>query len=386
MSARIVNCIDRPWIAVLFVAIIMVNVMGLQLSAHDWDPSYFIAIGDRYIRQPDQLPDNVHIMPNSSGYDGQFYYQLALNPFSPQAVNAGLSISNGPYRQQRIIYPLLVWLLSFGNRELVPTMLVVVNFVALCIMSWLGARFAQLHERHALWGTLFALYPGFLFTITRDLTEIVGAMFLLMAILALYHKMSNTICALLFALAMFSRETAIIPIAALGVALILNKRDRWIGLQVVAIPLVYFGIWQGALWSKWGRLPILAGGHNIGVPGAGIVEFIRSLDLGFKLHRTWSSEFGLVALIMLLAAVVALRKSNIPLWLKLMWLGYAVLALSLTHHVWIEDIAFMRALSEVYLFSLMLVIASGVGRGILTSVGAGTVIIWTLMLIRRLDW
>lgn len=366
---------------------IFLAVLVAQLSAHNYDPSYFIAIGDRYIRQPEDLPRNVQVLPDSAGYDGQFYYQLALDPFAPQAVNAGLSISNGPYRHQRIIYPLLVWLFSFGNPALAPAMLLLVNYLALCLIAWLGARYAQIHRRHALWGLLFPLYPGFLFTLTRDLTEIVAVLFLLAAMVALYRSSSPLLSTLFLTLALLTRETALLAALAAGIGLIIERTTtprQWARLLPVAMPLGVYGIWQAALWEKWGVPPVLAGSQNVGLSGQGLLSFIRTLQIGDPLHRIWIVELAFLALIAG-AALYALRTTRLPLSHKLPWLGYALLVLSLTRRVWVEDIAFMRAAAEFYLFSLILIIPA-LRLSLLAIVATGTAVTWRIVYSIRLDW
>jgi hypothetical protein len=373
---------NQSWLAALCVAQLYFLVILMQLSIHNFDPSYFISIGDRYIIEPENVPDNVSILPDSSGYDGQFYYQLGLNPFQPQPVNGGLSISNGPYRHQRIVYPVLAWLFSFGNPDLLPAALLLVNYLALIVLGWLGAQYARLHQRHALWGVLVALYPGFLFSLTRDLTEILGVMFLLAGIIRLGQSSGNIGPTILFTLAIFTRETSFLAVVALAIAFILSKTyRRW---PVVIIPLTSFALWQIALWSKWGQFPILAGQQNIGIPGQGLTTFIRSLERTNFMHQVWMLELGLVVMFAA-AAAYSLCTTKGTLHHILIWLGYGVLVLSLTRHVWIEDLAYMRAISEFFLFSLLFVIAGLPSRGLIimaTSLSAT----WLIVFFTRLNW
>jgi len=354
----------------------------MQLNIHNFDPSYFISIGDRYIVEPENVPDNLHILPDSSGYDGQFYYQLGLNPFSPQAVNGGLSISNGPYRHQRIVYPFLAWLFSGGNSERLPTTLLLVNYVALVALGWMGAQYAQWHQRHALWGLLFALYPGFLFSLTRDLTEILGAMFLLASIICLARSSGSIGPAILLTLAILTRETTLLVVMALAVAFILTKRyRRW---PVIVMPLILFALWQIGLGIKWGEVPILAGQQNVGNPGQGFVTFVRSLERTNFMHQVWLLEIGMVV-IFAAAAAYSLRITTDLLSHTLSWLAYGLLVLSLTQHVWVEDLAYMRAITEFFLFSLLLILAGLPTQGLII-LAASLSATWVVVFLTRLNW
>jgi hypothetical protein len=380
MDAR--RSFNTQWLPAVLVAALFLVVLRAQLSTHNHDPSYFISIGGYYVVRADDVPPNVRIIPASSGYDGQFFYQLALNPFAPQEVNAGLTIGNGPYRHQRIIYPLLVWLCAFGNRDLIPAALVIVNYLALCGLAWLGGRFAQLHQCHALWGALFALYPGFLFTLTRDLAEILAAVFLLAGLLSLQQSSSSWRSAVWLALAVFTRETTVLAVLALACASIVGNVP--IHRRTIGIPLCTFGAWQVFLWAKWGQLPVLAGGHNLGFPGGGIITFLNSLQIGNLMHGVWLLE--LIALLFVaVATTVALRTTNDIVPYKLMGAGYGLLVVMLTRHVWVEDLAFMRAATELYLLGLVLMIANR-HLSLLASAATMMMSTWVLVFFTRLDW
>jgi hypothetical protein len=382
----VVKRLDTPWLAAFCVALIFFGVLAAQLAAHGGDVSCFINIGAKHVAEPDQLAGRVHVFPDSAGYDGQFYYQLALDPFSLEEVNGGLYIDNGPYRHQRIVYPLLVWAFSLGQNTLVPDMLVFVNYVGLVVIAWLGGRFAQMHGRHALWGTLFSLYPGFLFTLTRDLGEIVAAMFLLAAVVALERERSSVIPTLLLTLAVLTRETTLVFVIALGVTLY-GSTTRWPEprLTLVAVPLITVVLWQVALWAKWGRLPLLAGGENLGLPGVGLWSFVTALDLEVAVHRVWAFELGALSVVSIMAALVVFFAPEVPALYKIAWLGYGSMALCLTSLVWIEDLAFMRVLAEFYLLCLILSLAASAWPK-LGLLGSSTIVAWLAVLLTRLDW
>ncbi len=82
-------------------------------------------------------------MPVAStyGYDGQFFYRLALNPVNFSRTAYGITMDR-PYRYMRIGYPALTWLVSAGQHFLVPVMLVAVNIAAIGAIGYLGGLFA----------------------------------------------------------------------------------------------------------------------------------------------------------------------------------------------------------------------------------------------------
>ena len=123
------------------------------------DITRFILVG-RHFATPSQLPRGVAVAP-TYGYDGQFFYRLALNPVNFSHIAYGIRVDQ-PYRYMRIGYPWLTWLVSFGQHVLVPVILVVINIVAIGAIGYLGGMFARQGGRHALAGLVLPAYFGLL--------------------------------------------------------------------------------------------------------------------------------------------------------------------------------------------------------------------------------
>ena len=204
IPSSIRNRFDHPGLPLLITAILYSAFILLRLSYFSFDPSIFITAGDKYVN-PDFLSHKIIVHEKSDGYDGQFYYRLALDPFPSKAEDFGVRIDTPPYRHQRILYPFLVWLASFGNAEWVPFLMIAVNFAALCSIGWLGGVYSQTVNRHAMWGLSFSLYPGFLLSLARDLTEIVGIC-LLLAGLLLIRKGRQLLAAVFLAMALLAKK------------------------------------------------------------------------------------------------------------------------------------------------------------------------------------
>jgi hypothetical protein len=77
------------------------------------------------------------------GYDGQFFYRLALEPFTTAERVDGIIFDGAAYRQQRIGYPLLAFLTAAFTPLSTVQSLVIVNVVAVGAMVYFGARIAQ---------------------------------------------------------------------------------------------------------------------------------------------------------------------------------------------------------------------------------------------------
>ena len=176
--------LDSPRATLLVVLGLYLVFFWTRLDMFDGDVSRFVVAGDLFVTAAD-APSNLAILSDSDGYDGQFYYRLALTPFTSDMVSHGVSFDGGPaYRQQRIMYPLLAYLASLGQPLLAPMALVGVNLLSAALLGWLAGQLAQQYGCHALTGLGLALYPGLLLVFDRDLGELTEAMFLSLTILA----------------------------------------------------------------------------------------------------------------------------------------------------------------------------------------------------------
>src|SRR5438874_5041675 len=90
--------------------------------ARDRDISRFVVAGGPGV-DAREVPSNLTVRKDLGGYDGMTFYRLALNPFTHEEKAYGIELDNPSYRQQRIGYPLLVFITTLGNARLVPSAL-----------------------------------------------------------------------------------------------------------------------------------------------------------------------------------------------------------------------------------------------------------------------
>ena len=110
--------LDRPAFAaaVAVVAATRFVVLRLEIFAHG-DLTRFIDAGRSFVN-PSQAPHGLIVVPGT-GYDGEFYYRLAIDPANLHRTAYGITFDSA-YRLQRITYSSIVWLASGGQRSLVP--------------------------------------------------------------------------------------------------------------------------------------------------------------------------------------------------------------------------------------------------------------------------
>lgn len=348
---------NSPLVTTCIVAILYAIFLSIVLSKINYNFSYFITAGDFFVEKNFLHPE-ISIRKDSLGYDGQFYYRLTLDPFTKNFIDFGITFDNPLYRQQRIIYPLLTWIFSFGNQRLIPYILVTINFLALLGITYCGSLLAKSVGKHAAWGMLFGLYAGFLFTLVRDLTEITEILFFLIALLLYQHK-RFFLAIMFFILMILSKETSVLLLILFSVYVLLKSRisgvkTKWLFL----LPFLTYVFWHMYLYTIWGGNWSLELTNNIGIPFVGISSFINQImRLGNHFERVWMIEI-ITLFIFSFITLVSIRKSSAYLFEKTAWILYLILILSLTNTVWSEDWAFMRALSEFYILGIILLLKS----------------------------
>src|SRR2546430_5783840 len=162
-------------------------------------------------------PDPAYPTESASGYDGQFFYYLALDP-----VNARYYMDASTYRYTRILYPLVARALALGRPDLIPVTLFLVNWLALAggtlaVATWLKRR--GLSPWFAL---LYGFYPGLQFALARDLSEVMAYSLVALAILVfdMAGRSAVTLCSSRFAPPRLSRAEPRGVVAGYGLVLV----------------------------------------------------------------------------------------------------------------------------------------------------------------------
>ncbi len=323
----------------------------------------FILIG-RHFATPSQLPPGMPVA-KTYGYDGQFFYRLAINPLNFGHTAYGITMDR-PYRFMRIGYPAITWLVSAGQHSLVPVMLVGVNIAAIAAMGWLGARFALDGGRHALAGLLIPGYFGILTSLSRDTAEPLAAACLLAGLLAVRAR-RPVLAAFFLAYGALTRETVMVAVAAIAIVRVIGMlrgrvrpgRDdlAWV------VPAAAFVAWEIVVKLAIGIIPLLAdGGRNAGAPFIAPFQAFRH-NLGhihlhqFEQYDLWFLELA-VLVAFAVAALVCLRSTSAPVHERLALVLYLVEICVVTPSTWNSLDADMRSFIEVYLLAVIILLGT----------------------------
>lgn len=388
---------SNRWQFAILSMLIYGILMLVPLASHDWDVSRFVVAGDRYVDK-DKLDSPIQIREKSDGYDGQFYYRLAIEPNASTKAAHGVTFDAPAWRQQRIGYPVLGYLLSWGQPALVPLALFVINLIGIGILA-LSVRSLQNQLQLQSWFSwAVMLWPGYAVTLTHDTTEIVAVALLTLALNA-YVSGRYVWYMILAALTTLTRETSIILFGGIFVynafkikpwnwlraqSITAVWRDPagqkairqifWIGLAMVP----YLAWWQ-YLTLHWGVSPQQSGNNNMGPPFVGLAQTILESITGMRhwggnplsnaLNRivmgVGATAIGLSILFLIARSSEFIRRNDAVSAIFVGWLLMAIPMSTLKAYVegvaagpWGEIAAAYRAFTEFWAVTLILLASS----------------------------
>ncbi|MCS7286792.1 MAG: hypothetical protein RMK30_03090 [Anaerolineae bacterium] len=309
--------------------IYLIVILGLN----KWDPMVLAAIGTRFSELDPA---------GSEGYDGQFAYYIATNPSG-----AAPHLDVPAYRYQRILYPLLCRFLAFGQRDLIPWIMPLVNILALTAGTYFVERLLKGFGVTSYYAIVYGLFPGLFLSLRLDLNEPLAYALVCGGILA-FERGKERSGAILFGLAGLAKEQALL--FAGGYALAFIARRKWEELKELALFSFFpMAVLQGALWLRFGDFGIGSGGA--GATPFSIIPYGGLLQIGFLNIRAlllWLIILGPGALfpsiaLSYLSAVRLVKGERHPLAFST--LLHALILAFLPFSTWREFLAILRFLS-----------------------------------------
>lgn len=290
-----------------------------------------IQVGERFAVPQLLLPGQ---QPRADlGYDGQFYFYIAQDPFLRNQL-IGPALDNS-LRYRRILYPLLAWALSLGQRRWLPYTLVAVNILA-CTASVAACAVAAAKAGRSPWLALaVAVYPGVWVPLLLDLTEPLQ--------LALLGWGMLTGSAGLLLLSGLAKETTAI---VQGVEML--RRAARLEYGAAARHLLALSLLAGWSLLVWRVVPAhesTLGGHLLDPPGAPFVGFVRVLKEPVRAIF----EASAVAICLLAIARLSWARDRFAVAAA----AYAVVGLAAGIDTWIDPTAYFRVVAGVPLLAFM---------------------------------
>ena len=306
---RAFDALRRAWAVVwarrvplLYLASFVLFVVGI---AGFYEPetgfTFFIRFGthfdDRAIPALRDVP--LHVRPNSGGYDGQFYAQLAVDPLllDPATVEA---LDTPSYRARRILFSWTAFLFGFGQPQLIVHAYAIQNAVFWILLALLLIRWfpAQDFRSFCLWfGCLFS--HGAIVSVVRALPDGPSLLLLALAVLAVERGRTGRAAALVGVVGL-AKDSNLLWSAVLcdpaGVRSY-GWRDLCVRGLLVAGPLA---LWMFYLWSADAASGSLTGSGNFAAPLTGYItkwgETLFGLQEDAASPYLWLNLLALVSL------------------------------------------------------------------------------------------
>jgi len=216
-----------------------------------------------------------------SGYDGQFYAQLAVsgNPLAPDMAKA----LDGPsYRGRRILLPALAHLAGLGRPGWIIQAYALANLLCLVVLAALLARWwfppTDLHNLLRWVGTLFG--AGMMVSVTRSLTD-TPALLVIALGGRLVEKNRHLIGAVILGAAGLVRETSVLGAAAFAPTTEPERRAWPRAALAALVCLAPVSIWAAVLNLRYGGG---AGTRNFDLPFVSLAKKLAEIYGWGRLH------------------------------------------------------------------------------------------------------
>jgi hypothetical protein len=307
------------------------------------------------------------------GFDGQFYYALARDPWRAH----GWPIDRPIYRHTRILYPALAWLLSGGgDPEALLWALPAINLLTVAALAGLGAWLAVGYGRSAWWGFLLPVVLNLGMPAVRNLIDPLAALTAFGLLTAWLLRWRPAALFGWAAATVLTREqNAAVVVIVLLAAL---YHQQWRHAVALAGAGAILAAWLGVLIAVYGVLP--TGEDNFGPPLAGMVHRWRQAGCFVPLHSAVLHALGTLAILVQLGLSVWLLFFSVHRSVKLLGLAGALLAVVAGPPVYGDYWSFLR----VFLWMPLAVWIGSVATGRRWSIALlGPMALWPCLVVAR---
>lgn len=209
----------------------------------------------------------------TEGYDGQFIFYIARNP-DPEQVAPLLDVP--AYRYQRILMPLFVRALAYGDERVLPVVMAWVGILSLAGGTWAVEQLFLSWGISRWYALVYGTWAGFLLALVVDLPEPLAYGLVAGGFLALV-KGRKLLGWCLLSLSVFAKEVTMLFVAAGILAYLFQRRWRD-ALSLGLTSIIPFGLFQLWLWTTFGQ-PGIGSGGAMATPFE-VIPFMGLLRIG----------------------------------------------------------------------------------------------------------
>lgn len=331
------------------VLIVISIILYLYIFKFSGNITGFFRIGSVLPLSPFLNPDQTFVFKDELGYDGQQFLSLALDPFLTD-LDTLESLDQPVYRYRRIFYPLLSYLLGFGNPVLIPYVMVAINAIAIILIVWLASLYFKT-QGFKLNQALFTLcIPGVWIVLSLSTSDLLTGLFFV-ATFYFYTQNKPIYTSLMVSLACLTRETMLLLWLALVFTVILRKKYDY--LKFLALAFIPPLVWNLYVLSL--NLLGSPGTGNFGFPLWGIVQKLMGLITGGISGNKLFEAYLFILLILAFALTLWLAYRNQSQTALLLISGLMYLGMFIMSSLYILNyyLDYSRVFIDVYLLALL---------------------------------
>lgn len=237
---------------VLVSLLLFGGLMALYVAKNGGSVDALLCVGRNRAGVPPYEMVRSPIGPN--GYDGQFYYAIARDPWR---THLNSQIDHPPARHLRMLYPFLCWLCSGGDRLVLFWVMPAINLVCLAGLTALGAWFALQNGRSPWWGLSLPLFLNSGLPALHNLTDTMTTLALAGMLIGWLTGAPAWVVTLAGLGALFGREQnlAVVGVVALAAA----WQRRWAIVGGLTLAVSFWLTWVMVLRWAYGAWPFITG-------------------------------------------------------------------------------------------------------------------------------
>jgi hypothetical protein len=249
----------------------------------------------------------------TGGYDGQFYYVLARDPWHKDVSGV---IDFQAYRHGRILFPALAWLLSGGGDPvLLMWVMPAINLASIGLLAWLGATLAKSYGRSTWLGFLLPLVLNVGPPAMRNLTDPLAATAVAGLVVGSVLGWHAVWLGLWATAALMSREQSVLIVFA--ILAYSWAAGRWSVAAAMATALGIWFAWLGVMYDYYNELPFAT--NTLTAPFVGLywrwTHLAGSESHVYVLHSLGTGLLSIQLLLCLLMPI--LRVDRAVMWTAL---------------------------------------------------------------------
>ncbi|NEP30070.1 AZOBR_p60025 family cell surface glycopolymer formation protein [Moorena sp. SIO3B2] len=299
---------------ILAAILVLVIVSFFYFVKFEGNITGFFRIGSLFPISPYLNSDQVLIYQGEQGYDGQQFLTIALDPWLE---NSGTieAITPPQYRYRRILYPLLGYLLGFGNPQLIPYAMVGINCLAIILIVFVSSLYFKRYSARTWHSLLVLSIPGVWMVLSLSTADLISSLLLVTAIY-FYRNEKPIYTAIAITAACLTRETMLLMWLAILLTSIWERKGRQ--LQHLLWAWIPVAGWAIYVFYRLEAQENLEGSENFGYPLFGIGQkLINSLTGGLggkNLFEAYSFALLIAAFVVtILLASQSLRENKVIL-------------------------------------------------------------------------